>query len=72
MGGDPIVRFLNLAVGVAVLSMPLLVLAYAVRKAAIVRWHFSLRTLLIAMTLVAVVLGLGIRRPARPSRLVEW
>ncbi len=59
MGGDPVVRFFNLAVGVAVLSMPLLILAYR-RVAVIDRWQFSLRALLIATTLVAVVLGLGV------------
>lgn len=58
MGGDPTVRFVNRAFGVSILSMPLLILAYTIYNAAIGRWQFSLRTLLIATTLFAVVLGL--------------
>jgi hypothetical protein len=57
MGGGPVVRFLNLALGIAVLSMPLLVVAYVASKSTGGRLRFSLRTLLVATTLVAVVLG---------------
>jgi hypothetical protein len=45
--------------GVALVSMPLLVLAYAKREAWFARMQFSVRALLFAMTVVAVVLGLA-------------
>jgi hypothetical protein len=60
MGGHPVALFLNLAMGVAVTSMPLLVLAYAKRDAWFGRRQFSLRGLLITTTLVAMMLGLAV------------
>jgi hypothetical protein len=58
MGGDSLVKFLNLVAGFTVLSLPVLIIAYTARQILTGRWRYTTRTLLIAMTLVAAALGL--------------